>query len=370
VATKIGRNEPCHCGSGEKYKRCHWDADRPGSGPTRTINFVASGEIPIAAVPGGEVYVVMTTNERVQRGPFRAVFTLCRPDAPMSREEVANYESVEGDSNVLLNMTKEKREGITIGLESPNAELIATAATNSYGRLARLEIANIRASDMHEARKTGSRAAHDLFSMMSLMDDAPIEIFQIDTIDAGGNREITARMPFSFGLLEREIFYGGELQRLAALYREGLTTRQSFYAFLCFYRILEAVAKLDAVDKVKLKEKGTKPTGLARTTTPKTDAEVYEWIREIVPPWYRWNTIAINNVAPPRARGKKLGYIRDTYLRPLRDSIAHGLLDESGLVDVDDPQIQDDVSYWLVYTRMMARRVLFARCLSDYFPKA
>jgi hypothetical protein len=25
---KPGRNEGCWCGSGKKYKRCHWDADR------------------------------------------------------------------------------------------------------------------------------------------------------------------------------------------------------------------------------------------------------------------------------------------------------------------------------------------------------
>jgi hypothetical protein len=25
---KIGRNEPCHCGSGRKYKKCHRSADR------------------------------------------------------------------------------------------------------------------------------------------------------------------------------------------------------------------------------------------------------------------------------------------------------------------------------------------------------
>lgn len=25
---KIGRNDPCHCGSGKKYKNCHFDEDR------------------------------------------------------------------------------------------------------------------------------------------------------------------------------------------------------------------------------------------------------------------------------------------------------------------------------------------------------
>jgi hypothetical protein len=25
---RLGRNDPCHCGSGEKYKRCHWESDQ------------------------------------------------------------------------------------------------------------------------------------------------------------------------------------------------------------------------------------------------------------------------------------------------------------------------------------------------------
>lgn len=27
-ARKMRRNERCWCGSGKKYKRCHWDTDR------------------------------------------------------------------------------------------------------------------------------------------------------------------------------------------------------------------------------------------------------------------------------------------------------------------------------------------------------
>jgi hypothetical protein len=27
-AANLGRNEPCWCGSGKKYKHCHFDADR------------------------------------------------------------------------------------------------------------------------------------------------------------------------------------------------------------------------------------------------------------------------------------------------------------------------------------------------------
>jgi uncharacterized protein YecA (UPF0149 family) len=31
-----GRNEPCWCGSGQKYKRCHLDADRLKAQAQRT----------------------------------------------------------------------------------------------------------------------------------------------------------------------------------------------------------------------------------------------------------------------------------------------------------------------------------------------
>lgn len=33
-----GRNEPCWCGSGQKYKRCHLDADRLKAQAQRTTN--------------------------------------------------------------------------------------------------------------------------------------------------------------------------------------------------------------------------------------------------------------------------------------------------------------------------------------------
>lgn len=34
---KLGRNDPCHCGSGQKYKKCHLPADEA----TRSAEFAA-----------------------------------------------------------------------------------------------------------------------------------------------------------------------------------------------------------------------------------------------------------------------------------------------------------------------------------------
>jgi uncharacterized protein YecA (UPF0149 family) len=28
IGAKVGRNQPCPCGSGKKYKKCCWDTDR------------------------------------------------------------------------------------------------------------------------------------------------------------------------------------------------------------------------------------------------------------------------------------------------------------------------------------------------------
>ncbi|HUU83964.1 MAG TPA: SEC-C metal-binding domain-containing protein [Phycisphaerae bacterium] len=28
AAAQLGRNDPCSCGSGRKYKRCHYEADQ------------------------------------------------------------------------------------------------------------------------------------------------------------------------------------------------------------------------------------------------------------------------------------------------------------------------------------------------------
>ena len=32
---KVGRNQPCHCGSGKKYKQCHLDADEAAAAAAR-----------------------------------------------------------------------------------------------------------------------------------------------------------------------------------------------------------------------------------------------------------------------------------------------------------------------------------------------
>lgn len=46
MSKKIGRNDPCPCGSGKKYKACCWKKDQPKSFPDlkqRSLNVMKTG---------------------------------------------------------------------------------------------------------------------------------------------------------------------------------------------------------------------------------------------------------------------------------------------------------------------------------------
>ncbi|MDX1628256.1 MAG: SEC-C metal-binding domain-containing protein [Fulvivirga sp.] len=46
--SKIGRNDPCHCGSGKKYKHCHMESD--GHKASKSKGFLIGGLILVFVV--------------------------------------------------------------------------------------------------------------------------------------------------------------------------------------------------------------------------------------------------------------------------------------------------------------------------------
>jgi len=49
VPTNPGRNDPCHCGSGKKYKQCHLAADEAGEREARAKAAAAAAKPPAEA---------------------------------------------------------------------------------------------------------------------------------------------------------------------------------------------------------------------------------------------------------------------------------------------------------------------------------
>ena len=49
---RLGRNDPCHCGSGKKYKHCHLDRDAGDGGNVTALPDLRAMERPLAMPPG------------------------------------------------------------------------------------------------------------------------------------------------------------------------------------------------------------------------------------------------------------------------------------------------------------------------------
>ena len=63
---KIGRNDPCPCGSGRKYKKCCELSDRNGGTRSRVMMFAVGGAVVAALLAG----IASFTGER-SSGPTR-----------------------------------------------------------------------------------------------------------------------------------------------------------------------------------------------------------------------------------------------------------------------------------------------------------
>ena len=71
-----------------------------------------------------------------------------------------------------------------------------------------------------------------------------------------------------------------------------------------------------------------------------------------------WDDGVFDQVFIPEALGRKINNIRDTQLRPMRDRIAHGILDSGEFLFLDKVEDRETVTKWLPLMRCLARRVM------------
>lgn len=71
-----------------------------------------------------------------------------------------------------------------------------------------------------------------------------------------------------------------------------------------------------------------------------------------------WDDGIFDQIFIPESLGKKINNIFDTQLRPIRDRIAHGILDSGEFLLLDKADEQARVSRWLPLMRCLARRVM------------
>jgi len=66
---KIGRNDPCHCGSGKKYKNCHMANETSSKGMNKAFLLIG---ILVALLTIGIIgYITNTNNTAAEQGGFK-----------------------------------------------------------------------------------------------------------------------------------------------------------------------------------------------------------------------------------------------------------------------------------------------------------
>jgi hypothetical protein len=89
---------------------------------------------------------------------------------------------------------------------------------------------------------------------------------------------------------------------------------------------------------------------------PSTEAELLVLLKEVYPWRQQWDTMALGQILPQEAMGKRLNGIREKYLNPLRVGIAHALLKSGEIrITLDKLQHIQEVNKWLPLCRILAR---------------
>jgi hypothetical protein len=224
---KIGRNEPCPCGSGLKYKRCHGgphvNERPPHLQPARTPQTAAprpatfNQEVPreVLGIPGAHYQLWLQnirrgenaqTSFHNQSDKYRAVFTLSRH--PLDKQDI-DFKGA-GDSFIQLVKPEKERK-----LEDPDRIVVFSSLTtatgiekvevhgisNKEGRLAQC-VVELNAPNFAEADRMAFGAVSSFFSTLAFELDVPVRLGQLNVEQTSTqNASMTYTCPYPDVLL-------------------------------------------------------------------------------------------------------------------------------------------------------------------------
>ncbi|MFZ1919093.1 MAG: methylamine utilization protein MauJ [Terriglobales bacterium] len=137
-----------------------------------------------------------------------------------------------------------------------------------------------------------------------------------------------------------------------------MNSNSGFYRFLCFYKIIESIDFRRSRTNSAAKQSGQ---GIRRfrEVVPSDAGELLTLLKEVYPWRTQWDTLALDQIVPADVRGKKIGWVREKHLIPLRVGIAHALLKTGEIrITLDKLEHIQQVNKWLPLCRILARMVL------------
>lgn len=378
---KVGRNDPCPCGSGLKYKRCHGSVVDPklsvGNAP---LNATAAGAI-LGGFPGQhqQFHAIFRFKEGDPRndlpvmgapGDYEVTFVLRRPGFPLLPEKQISFSVGHlGDSHLAIAKPAFAPPGapdadqILIHASNEDGHFEFVGTPNKKGFLGKLTTRPFRARDRQHAEEIAYRALAPSLSEFSMHLDIPLEIGQIETKDLLTHSShislVTPQMEVPFAVNPTSAMLA-DYRGVASLYREALNSNSPVYQFLCFFKIIEALRarrKRMAREAKKIGKFYTPPV----ETLPRSPAEIKVWLDALFYARPEWDLMAVDSAVPADARGKTFDEVVEIVLRPLRVNVAHALFLDSGgelTSSSDDLLDRRKITQRLPLTKCIVRRML------------
>ncbi len=395
--SKLGRNDPCHCGSGKKYKRCHGRdstpaavATTPGMATTPGIHYqtakvdkagLASPSVNLGHMgfPGFAQAIVVEhvfaeqNDLRNRSGPvgrpgkYEVTFVLQRSGYPLTPEARASFaQGLTGDSHLAISKPAIADPiwtwtNMRINSRFEGDDFLFEGTPNDRGFLAKL-VTICDAATFLDAHRKASRALHPAVSNWSLTLDIPVAIYQTDVreVSTGGTR-MTFTPPYPVASLA--LIPSGELppelMGYASVYREALLSNSPLYQFLCYFKIIESIRSRRARLASERRAAGVSLTQPFEKI-PVDEATLRPWLKAIFPVRPAvWDKMTIESILLPEATGKAFTYVSDSVLAGLRNNIAHALFEGTELaISIDDQVKMEAIHRWLPIAKCMTRRML------------
>ena len=118
----------------------------------------------------------------------------------------------------------------------------------------------------------------------------------------------------------------GDFCKYASVYREAMNTNSPFYRYLCLYKLMESIGARRSDAGKAARAAGQQPKS-HHEHVPENREGLLKLLNLVYPWRQQWtDEMAFRQMVPPIAYGKKFGFLKEHYLRPIRDGIAHALL--------------------------------------------
>jgi hypothetical protein len=311
-----------------------------------------------------------TDNPAGLPGKYTVTFLLSRPRHVVVPEMEHKWsDSVHGDSHLAITrpaITPTSAPDATAikirGWEANGSFLEFTGLPNEKGYLGQLRSEPFDADNFYDAEQKAHPSLLAILSNWSIHLDIPLYVVQTDVIEmrtmAHSGRVFTPPSEARFAVkAELQIKLGSEFLHYASLYREALNSNSPIYRFLCLFKIIEGIIARRTRMAAEAVKSGTKPRALVERI-PADSAAFKAWL-DAVYHIREWHELSLRQVFPPAIRGKKFNAIIDSDLRPLRNEIAHAIMDSGELgMSADDLLKVGTVDHWLPVTRTIVRRMI------------